>query len=70
MPPQILRPGAATDYKGFSLKRLYLVIYSIIDSCRNHFILTNSIALPSAAYYIFTPDKCPAFCFEISEPVR
>jgi hypothetical protein len=70
MPPQILRPGAATDYKGFSLKRLYLVIYSIIDSCRNHFILTHSIALPSAAYYIFTPDKCPAFCFEISEPVR
>ena len=57
-------------YKGFSLKRLYLVIYSVIEICWNHFILTNSIALPSAVYYFVTPDKSSAFLFWNSQAVR
>jgi hypothetical protein len=45
------------------------VIYSIIDSCGNNFILTNGMALPSAVSYFVTPDKSPAFRFEIHKPV-
>jgi hypothetical protein len=49
--------------KHFTSLYIGIVIYSIIEICWNHFILKNSIALPSAVYYFVTSDKSSAFLF-------